>query len=145
MNRTLVATFALWISTAALAVAATIPAGTALRARTIEPVSSHARIGTSFKAELEHPIVVQGKVLLPAGTPLIGVVDASLGSRPKSDALRVNVKAILVNGRSIAVNTTGDFRLDRHVNSRGISVSGREWNFPYRTRIFFKLAQPVSL
>ena len=139
------ATFAVWVSTAVLGVATTIPAGTELRARTSEPVSSHARIGTAFKAELEHPVLVKGKVLLPAGTHLTGVVDASLGSRPKSDALRVNLKAILVNGRSIPVHTTGDFRLDRRVTSRGVSVSGREWNFPYRTPIFFKLAQPVNL
>ena len=145
MNRTFVATFAVWISTAVLGVATTIPAGTVLRARTIEPVSSHARIGTPFKAELEQPVVVKGKVLLPAGTHLTGVVDASLGSRPQSDALRVNLKAILVNGRSIPVHTTSDFRLDRHKTSRGVSVSGREWNFPYRTRIFFQLAQPVNL
>jgi hypothetical protein len=145
MIRTITVAFAVSISAVALAAAATVPAGTVLVARTAEPVSSHARIGTSFKAELEHAVVIKGKVVLPAGTHLIGVIDASLGTRPVSDALRVNLKAIVVNGRSIAVHTTGDFRLDRHKTSRGISVSGREWNFPYRTRMVFHLAQPVNL
>src|SRR4051812_18430444 len=145
MNRKITVAFAVWISAAALGAAATIPAGTILKARTAEPVSSHARIGTPFKAELEHPVVIKGKVALPVGTQLIGVVDASLGTRPLSDALRVNLKAILVNGHSIPVHTTGDIRLDRHKTSHGVSVSGREWNFPYRTRMVFQLAQPVNL
>jgi hypothetical protein len=145
MTSTISAAFVVWIFAASLAAAAAIPAGTLLVGRTTEPVSSHARIGTPFKAELEHAVVIKGKVVLPAGTRLLGVVDASLGTRPVSDALRVNLKAILVNGRSIPVRTTGDFRLDRHKTSRGVSVSGREWNFPYRTRMVFHLAQPVSL
>lgn len=137
--------FVIWISAASLGAAATIPAGTVLLARTAEPVSSHARIGTPFKAELEHPVVIKGNVMLPAGTHLVGVVDASLGTRPVSDALRVNLQAIVVNGRRIPLHTAGDFRLDRHKTSRGVSVSGREWNFPYKTRMVFHLAQPVNL
>ena len=56
-------------------------------ARTAEPVSSHARIGTPFKAELEQDVVVKGNVVLRAGTPVIGVVETSLGTRPSSSAL----------------------------------------------------------
>ena len=145
MNRTIPVSIAIWVSTTCLCVAATIPAGTPLMARTTEPISSHARVGTPFKAELEQDVVIKGKVLLRAGTQLTGVVEASLGTRPSSDALRVNLKAISINGRSVPVQTTGAYRLDRFTTKRGVSVSGREWSFPYRTRIAFQLAQPINL
>lgn len=145
MNRTTLIVIAVWISAVSFSVAATIPAGTPLMARTVEPVSDHARFGTLFKAELEHDVVIQGKVLLRAGTPVTGVVEASLGTRPVSSALTVNLKAISVNGRSVPVHTTGAYTLERSKTKRGISVSGREWNFPYRTRLAFKLAQPINL
>lgn len=145
MNRTISVAIAVWISAGSFSVAATIPAGTPLMARTTEPVSSHARLGTPFKAELEQDVVIKGKVLLRAGTQVIGVVETSLGTRPSSSALTVNLKAITINGRNVPVHTTGAYRLDRYKTRRGVSVSGREWNFPYRTRLAFQLAQPINL
>lgn len=145
MNRTIPVAIAVWISAASFSVAGSIPAGTPLLARTVEPVSSHARVGTPFKAELEQDVVIKGKVLLRAGTPVTGVVEASLGTRPSSDALKLNLKAISTNGRSVSVHTTGSYSLYRHKTKRGVSISGREWNFPYHTRIAFQLAQPINL
>jgi hypothetical protein len=145
MNRTIPLVIAVWIFGVSLGAATTIPAGTLLMARTAEPVSSHERAGAPFKAELEQDVVVKGKVLLRAGAPVIGVVETSLGTRPSSSALTVNLKAITINGRSIPVHTTGAYRLDRHKTKSGISVSGRPWNFPYRTRLAFQLAQPINL
>ena len=144
MSRTITVSIAIWISTICLCGAATIPAGTTLIARTVEPISSHERVGAPFRAELEQDVVVNGKVLLRAGTPVTGVVETSLRP-PSSGALRVNLKTIMVNGRSVPVQTTGAYRLDRFKSKRGVSVSGREWNFPYRTRIAFQLAQPINL
>ena len=145
MNKTIPLVIAVWTFGVSLGAAATIPAGTVLMARTAEPVSSHERAGAPFKAELEQDIVVKGKVLLPAGTPVIGVVETSLGTRPSSSALTVNLKTISINGRNVPVHTTGAYRLDRHKTKSGISVSGRPWNFPYRTRLAFQLAQPINL
>jgi hypothetical protein len=145
MNRTIPIAIAVWISAASFSGAATIPAGTPLIARTVEPISSHERVGAPFKAELEQDVVIKGKVLLRAGTQVTGVVETSLGSRSSSAALTVNLKAISINGRSIPVHTTGAYRLERFKTKRGISVSGREWNFPYRTRLTFQLAQPINL
>jgi len=145
MSRTIPIAIAIWVSAASFSVAATIPAGTPLIARTVEPVSSHARLGTPFKAELEQDVVIKGKVLLRAGTPVTGVVETSLGTRPASSTLTVNLKAISINGRGVPVHTTGAYSLERFKTKRGISVSGREWNFPYRTRLAFKLAQPINL
>jgi hypothetical protein len=125
--------------------AATVPVGTPLVARTVEPVSDYARLNTLFKAELEQDVVIKGKVLVRAGTPVTGVVESSLGTRPSSSALKVNLKAISIHGRSVSVHTTGAYQLDRFKTKRGVSVSGREWNFPYGTRLAFKLAQPLNL
>ena len=144
MNSTIPVAIAVWISAASFSVAATIPAGTPLVARTVEPISSHERVGTRFKAELEQGVVIKGKVLLRAGTPVTGVVEGSLRP-PSSGALRLNLNAISINGRSVPVRTTGAYRLDRFKTKRGVSVSGREWNFPYRARIAFQLAQPINL
>jgi hypothetical protein len=145
MSRTIPVAIAVWISAASFSVAATIPAGTPLIARTVEPISSHERVGAPFKAELEQDVVIKGKVLLRAGTPVTGVVETSLGTRPSSSALTVNLTAISIDGRSVPVHTTGAYRLDRFKTKRGVSVSGREWNFPYRTRLAFQLAQPINL
>lgn len=144
MNRIILTAIAVLISVS-FSAAATIPAGTVLVARTAEPVSSHARIGTTFKAALEQDVVIKGNAVVRAGTPVTGVVETSLGSRPSSSALRVNLKAISINGRNVPVHTTGAYELNRHKTKRGISVSGREWNFPYQTRIAFQLAQPINL
>ena len=145
MNRTILVAIAVWISAASFSIAETIPAGTPLIAHTVEPVSDHARLNTSFKAELEQDVVIKGKVLLRAGTPVIGVVESSLGTRPATSGLSVNLKTISVHGRNVAVHTTGAYHLERFKTKRGVSVSGRDWNFPYRTRIAFKLAQPINL
>ena len=145
MNRTIPVAIAVWISAASFSVAATIPAGTPLTARTVEPISSHARVGAPFRAELEQDVVIKGKVLLRVGTPVTGVVETSLGTRSSSSALTVNLKAISINGRNVPVHTTGGYTLERFKTKRGVSVSGREWNFPYQTRIAFHLAQPINL
>jgi hypothetical protein len=145
MNRTILIAIAIWISAASFGVAATIPAGTLVVARTVEPVSDHARLNASFRAELEQDVVIKEKVLLRAGTPVTGVVESSLGTRSSSSALKVNLKSISINGRSVQVHTTGAYQLERFKTKRGISVSGRDWNFPYRTRLAFHLAQPINL
>jgi hypothetical protein len=145
MNRITLTAIAILISAASFSAAATIPAGTVLMALTAEPVSSHARIGTPFKAQLAQDVTVKGTVVLRAGTPVIGVVETSLGSRPSSSALSVNLKSISINGRNVPVHTAGAYQLNRQKTKRGISVSGREWNFPYQTRLAFQLAQPINL
>ena len=144
MSRTHLVALSLWLAAASFGTAATIPAGTPLLARTAQPISSHERVGTPFTAELAQDVVIKGKVLLPAGTPVSGVVEGSLHrAGPASDALRLNLKTLTLHGRTVPVHTTGSYRLDRRTTSRGVSVSGRDWNFPYHTRLVFHLAQPI--
>ena len=137
--------WACWIAATSFAVATTIPAGTPLVARTLEPISSHERVGAVVKGELEQDVVVSGTVVLRAGTPVTGVVETSFRRPQSSGALTVNLKAVSANGRSVPVHTTGACKLERFKTKSGVSVSGREYSFPYRTRMVFRLAQPLKL
>ena len=144
MSRTIRVWIAIWLSTASLGMAAAIPAGTVLIAGTVDPVWSHDSVGTPFKAKLIQDVSLKGKVLLPAGTPVTGVIEQSF-RRPGSGPLRVNLKAVSVNGRNVPVQTTGAYTLHRFQTKRGVSVSGREYAFPRGTRMGFQLARSLSL
>jgi hypothetical protein len=136
----------IFFSAMSLAISATIPAGTTLIARTTDPISTHERIGATFNAALEHDVAVKGKVLLRAGTPVIGVVEGSLRPPRSKGAVIVNLKSIGVNGHQVPVHTTGAYRLPPRFKTRNdVAVSGRETNYPHQTRIGFHLAQPVNL
>ena len=135
---------AFWIAGASFAGAATIPAGTPLVARTLEPISTHERVGGVVKAELEQDVVISGKVLLRAGrrsqawsnlvpaSPIVGrthgELDRSLGKRAQR---------------------TGSYY--RRLQAREVQDEDRRFRlrlrgqFPYRTPMVFQLAQPVKL
>lgn len=147
MKRTLCAciSFSIWVGANSFTLCAVIPAGTTLIARTIDPVSTHERFGAIIHAALEHDVVVNGKVLLRAGTKVLGVVEGSLRP-PSKGAVIVNLKSITVNGHNLPVKTTGAYHLPpRFTTKRGVNVSGRETNYPRDTRIGFRLAQPLHI
>lgn len=60
----------------------TIPAGTAVRIRTTQPVSSeHARVGDDVPMEVLADVVVDGYVLIRQAAPVIGVVSLAKEAR----------------------------------------------------------------
>src|SRR4051812_14458548 len=125
---------------------ASIPVGTALVAYSVEPISTHERIGAHVRAALEHDVVVNGKPLLRAGPPVVVVVEGSLRPPRSSGAVSVSLRDVTVNGHAIAVHTTGAYRLPpRFTTKGGVSVSGRETNYPHRTRMLFHLARPLTV
>jgi hypothetical protein len=67
-----------WI---AASLAATIPAGTKLVVQTIDAISSRAVVGRTFTARLDQDIAVNGKVVLRAGTKVLGKIEASRAAR----------------------------------------------------------------
>ena len=128
--------------------AATVPAGTAIMAQTVDAISSHARAGRIFAAKLAQSVVVNGNVLIPAGTQLFGVIEASRANVHRSGALTLNLTSISVNGKRVPIKTTGGFQPQAGTKTarqsrRGISVG--EWTFPPGTRIEFRLAEPLNL
>jgi hypothetical protein len=149
LNRYTIVLISIWLSLAAVAsgLAATIPAGTELVVRTVDPISSHSRVGRKFKAQLAQEVRVRGSTLLMAGTPASGKVEGAIGDFRKSDALTVNLTDISVNGRNVPIKTTGaqEMHSTMRKTKRGVEVYNRDFIFHPNTIITFRLAQPVVL
>jgi len=90
-----------------------IPAGIELTVRLQLPLSSaDSRVGDSFQAVLDEPVVVAGRTVLPRGTPFTGSVVAAKASGGPQDPgyLRMTLVSMAVDGKSIALQTSSVFR-----------------------------------
>lgn len=129
--------------------AATIPAGTPLIVRTAGGISSHATPGKTFTATLDQDVVINGDVVLGAGTQVSGIIASSRGSRSatSSQPLTLNLTALAANGRMVPIKTTGGVQPQAAKTTRqsrgGFSFG--ESTFPAGTRLQFHLAQPLHL
>ena len=129
--------------------AATIPAGTPLMVRTAGAISSHATPGRSFSATLDQDVLINGSVLLRAGTQFSGIIASSRGSRSttSSQPLTLNLTAVAANGRMVLIKTTGGVQ-PRAAKTTRQSRGGFSYGeniFPAGTRLEFRLAQPLHL
>jgi hypothetical protein len=134
-----------WIATS---FAATIPAGTALIVRTLNTIHSNDRVGRTFTAQLDQDVVVNGKVVLQAGTKFHGKIEASQANPRNSQPLTLNLTDVSVNGRTIPIKTVSGFQLENiakggRAKARGISVG--PFVAPHGTKMEFRLARPVNL
>src|SRR5437762_11532710 len=88
--------------------AATVPAGTPLIVRTAGGISSHATPGRTFTARLDQDVVINGDVVIRAGTPASGIIESSRGSRSttSSEPLTLDLTAVSSNGRMVPIKTT---------------------------------------
>jgi hypothetical protein len=125
--------------------AATIPAGTSLFVETNETIASTDPVGKKFAAQLYRDVVANGKVLLRAGTGVVGRVKKSrgLGSTP----LVLNVTQLTIGQRLVPITTVEGFRADntRFTTRRGVSVGGGFFQLRVGARMQFRLAKPVDL
>ena len=133
-----------WIATS---FAATIPAGTTLVVRTLNTIHSNDRIGRTFTAQLDQGVVVNGKVVLQAGTKFHGKIEASQANPRNSQPLTLNLTDVSVNGRTIPIKTVSGFKLENiakvgRAKARGISVG--PFLAPHGTKMEFRLAQPIT-
>ena len=128
--------------------AATIPAGAPLVVRTAGGISSHATPGRTFTAKLDQDVVINGDVVLRAGTFVSGIIESSRGSRSttSSEPLTLDLTAVSLNGRMVPIKTTAGVqplnRAKTTRQSRGSFTVG-EKIFPAGTRLEFRLAQPI--
>jgi hypothetical protein len=114
--------------------AATIPGGTTLVVQTVDTVSSQDRVGKKFAAQLDKDVVVNGTVLLRAGTKVVGKVETSRAlAGPRSGPLALNLAAISSNGREAPIVTTGAFQPEgTRRGPRGrVSVTSSRYVFPH--------------
>jgi hypothetical protein len=149
MTKTLLSlSICIWI-TAQFSSAATVPAGTTLVVRTMGPISSHERVGRTFAAQLDQDIVVKGNVLLPAGTKVLGTVQASrANSRTSTSPLTLNLTGVSSNGRTVPLKTVGGIQPQSKAKTArqsraGVSVGTS--TVPSGTKMEFRLAQPLNL
>jgi hypothetical protein len=128
--------------------AAAIPAGTTLVVRTLNTIHSNDRVGRTFTAQLDQDVVVNGKIVLQAGTKFHGKIEASQANPRNSQPLTLNLTDVSVNGRTIPVKTVSGFQLENiakvgRAKARGISVGA--FVAPHGTKMEFRLAQPLNL
>ena len=138
--------FILICGSAATAPAATITSGTTLVVRTTHSISSHQRVGRTVGFELDQDVLINGKVVLRAGTPASGVVETAVGDLRRSDELTVNLTSLSINGKTVPVKTTGAAEPQlpgTHRTRSGASVYVRGYNFPHNTKMAFRLTQPL--
>jgi hypothetical protein len=83
--------------------ASTLPGGTVLWVRTLEPVSSSDKAGKKFAAQLDTSLIVKGKVTAPAGSKVYGRVESSRSAGQSK--LELSLTQIVVNGRPVAIAT----------------------------------------
>jgi hypothetical protein len=83
--------------------ASTLPGGTVLWVRTLEPVSSRDKAGKKFAAQLDTDLIVKGKVTAPAGSKVYGRVEPSRSAGQAK--LELSLTQIIVNGRPVAIAT----------------------------------------
>jgi hypothetical protein len=96
-----------------------IPAGTQVVVRMIDSVdSSQARVGDTFKASLDQPLMANGNTVIPAGADVITILTDSQqsGKFAGKTELTLDIQSISANGRTYPVQTTG---LAQASNSRG--------------------------
>jgi hypothetical protein len=126
--------------------AATIPANTTVLFRTTNNIYSRDPSGRKIEGVLANNIVAGGKVVVPAGTPLVGVVKSpkfTIGSTSRPLTLRLT--QITLHGHAIQVKSD-----DRESNSpwatrRGVQVTGGAFMYTRATILPFRLNHPVEI
>ena len=112
----------------ALAVAQTIPAGTHVTVRIGSELSSgSAQVGNTFDGTLAKALVVNGKTLAAAGTPVRGKVTLakSSGRLHAPGQLSIRLTSVQVNGKMVAV-TSSPFHIEgkSHTKSNATKIGG---------------------
>ena len=126
---------------------ATIPAGTTIVVQTLQNISSQDRAGRTFKAKLDQNLIVNGKVVLPAGTQFSGKIETSPTDPRRSRPLTVNLTAVLTKSQATPLKTEGAFTIEHKgwtTARRGIAVSGGGFVAPAGMTLQFRLAQPLN-
>jgi len=136
-----------------------IPAGTQLNIRLQLPLSSaSARVGESFAAVLDAPVIVAEKTVVPRGALVTGSVMATKASELHDPGyLRLTLISMVVNGKTIPLRTSSIFAKGGSyassptisgsaLNSSQFSLSPSKDDVRFSTghSLTFRLAQPLN-
>jgi hypothetical protein len=104
-----------------------VPANTAIYVRLQQSISSAtAQSGQNFSAELDEPLVVDGKTLAPQGAAVTGKVVAARESGHLHSAgyLRITLSSISLNGKSVPLQTNSVFVSGGSYKKRNLAFIG---------------------
>jgi len=89
-----------------------LPAGTEITVRLQAALSSaDSRVGDSFAAVVDEPVIVAGKIVVPQGAIVTGNVMTARASRGLREPgyLRVTLTSIVVKGKAVPLRTSSVF------------------------------------
>ena len=92
----------------AMAISGTLPAGTNLVIRMIEAVDSEThRVGQTFRASLDQPVIVDGETVIPRGADAwVKLVDArDSGKLTGRAGLTLSLQSVSINGQMVDIDT----------------------------------------
>lgn len=101
----------------------TVPMGTRLMVRTIDPIDSDKnRVGDKFSATLEQPLYVNDVLVASKGADVYGRLDEAkeAGHIEGRSQLKLSLTGIVINGQTVALST-GDYELSG--KSRGANTA----------------------
>lgn len=104
-----------------------IPAGTALRVRLDQTISSnHNQPGDTFTATVESPVIVGGETVIQRGATASGtVIDAKGEGHIKGGAvLSIRLDRVRSGGRSYLVSTSSVERVEKGKGKRSAEFAG---------------------
>lgn len=105
-----------------------IPAGTTLTIRMIEPVDSRSdKLGQTYRASLDEPLMVDGEVVIQRGADVIAklVDEKESGRATGQTVLTLDLESIAVDGRVIPLATEEVTRSSASTTRRtGIAAGG---------------------
>jgi predicted small lipoprotein YifL len=141
-----------------------LPEGTAIAIRLERPLSSaSSHAGDTFRATLDEPVVIDGRMLVARGTSATGRVleakpsassrGSSLASSLEPGYLRIVLVSLNIGGRQVMIETSSIFvkggsREDRSSATSVASGAGQKDKdivFGMDRRLNFRLAQTVDL
>jgi len=104
-----------------------VPANTAIYVRLQQSISSAtAQSGQNFSAELDEPLLVDGKTLAPKGAAVTGKVVAARESGHLHNAgyLRITLSSITLNGKTVPLQTNSVFVSGGSYKKRNLAFIG---------------------
>jgi len=104
-----------------------LPQGTVFTVRMIDPVDSQVnRIGETFRASIDEPVVVGSDQVIPRGSDVVVklVYDKQSGKITGKTELTLDLVSVTVNGRTIDVNTQAVTRASSSRTGRSEKVIG---------------------
>jgi hypothetical protein len=105
----------------------TIPGGTNVVIRMIEPVDSETnRAGQSFRASVDQPVMVDGQTVIPRGADaVVKLVDAKDSGKLTGRAdLTLSLQSVSINGHFVDINTQSISREGASQGEKTAKVAG---------------------